>query len=237
MVASIGSLAGLLTQAVTTSDPRTYYYISDHLTTAQLLVDDFGEVVWQGNYKPFGEVDIVVNTLENNFRFPGQYYDSETGLHYNWHRYYDPATGRYISADPIGLAGGMNLYAYVGGNPLNKKDRKGLYKGDEFDGLSPPFGPDPSPSNGPPRGPFGTICGQEGSDSARWIPDITPRACQRHDNCYDRCARNCYGYWCKTLCDMQLGASNPPYGGATFWFGREAYDAARAKYGCEGCNE
>jgi RHS repeat-associated protein len=57
---------------------------------------------------------------------PGQYYDVETGLHYNWHRFYDPETGRYISADPIGLAGGMNLYAYVGADPVNWVDFNGL---------------------------------------------------------------------------------------------------------------
>ncbi|GAB4346893.1 MAG: hypothetical protein Kow0089_24390 [Desulfobulbaceae bacterium] len=130
----------------------------------------------------------------------------------------------------------MNLYAYVGGNPVNGTDFRGLYPGDEFDGLSPPFGPSPSPSNGPPRGPFGTICGQEGTNLASWIPDITPQACRRHDKCYDNCARNCYGYWCKTLCDALLAANNPIYAGFTFWFGDEAYNAAKEKYGC-GCNE
>ncbi len=114
---------------VTTVTDHTFYYISDHLSTAQVMLDDQGTIVWQGNYTPFGEVDVVVNTIENNFRFPGQVLDPETGLYYNWHRFYDPSTGRYISADPIGLAGGMNLYAYVGGNPVNWIDPKGLNAG------------------------------------------------------------------------------------------------------------
>jgi RHS repeat-associated protein len=88
-----------------------------------------GSIAWSAGYAAFGKAIIdPLSTIENNLRFPGQYYDQETGTYYNWHRFYDPETGRYLSADPIGLDGGMNLYAYVGGNPINAIDITGLRK-------------------------------------------------------------------------------------------------------------
>ncbi len=90
------------------------------------MTDNTGTIVWRAHYTSFGEADIEVETIENNFRFPGQYYDTETGLHYNYFRYYVPNTGRYITPDPIGLYGGINLYAYAGNNPVNWIDPWGL---------------------------------------------------------------------------------------------------------------
>ncbi len=90
------------------------------------MTDSAVTIVWKANYEPFGKATVTVNTVENNLRSIGQYYDRETGMHYNYFRDYDPSTGRYPQADPIGLAGGMNLYAYVGGNPISRIDPLGL---------------------------------------------------------------------------------------------------------------
>jgi len=93
-----------------------------------MLTDASNTVVWEGVYKPFGEAEVNPNSsVVCNFRFPGQYYDQETGLHYNWHRYYDPSIGRYLTPDPIGnpLAS-TNLYIYADGNPIGKIDPSGL---------------------------------------------------------------------------------------------------------------
>ena len=81
-----------------------YFYQNDHLGTSQKLTAINGAVVWAAKYSSFGKASIEVDTVENNLRFPGQYEDQETGLHYNWHRYYDPSTGRYLEQDPVNIA-------------------------------------------------------------------------------------------------------------------------------------
>jgi RHS repeat-associated protein len=103
-----------------------YYFHNDHLGTPQILTDDNATVSWIATYTPFGQAVASVETVENPFRLPGQYYDQDTGLHYNWNRYYDPKTGRYLTPDPIGLKSGINLFTYVENNPILRLDLKGL---------------------------------------------------------------------------------------------------------------
>ena len=114
-------------------EEEIYYYHNDHLGTPQKMTDVNGAVVWSADYRPFGQADVTVDTVANNFRFPGQYYDQETGLHYNYFRYYSPAIGRYLTPDPIGLffknavAYEINyLYLYANNNPVNNYDNFGL---------------------------------------------------------------------------------------------------------------
>jgi len=142
-----------------TSETITYLH-TDHLATPRVGTDANGAVVWRWEGEAFGATladedpdgDGVTTTV--NLRFPGQYYDAETGLHYNWHRYYDPSLGRYITADPIGLLRDYSdpqlqiaiekgvleetglageelnhLYGYAGQNPLYWFDPYGLAKG------------------------------------------------------------------------------------------------------------
>jgi RHS repeat-associated protein len=85
----------------TTEGNSTYWYLNDHLMTPQKVVDDTQSVVWAGEYSAFGEVSITVNMVENNLRFPGQYWDVETGLHYNYYRSYEASIGRYLQSDPL----------------------------------------------------------------------------------------------------------------------------------------
>lgn len=109
-----------------------YYIHNDHLGTPHSMSDVGGRLVWRAEYDPYGRATVNPDVDQDgwqvrlNLRFPGQYYDRESKLHYNWHRYYDPALGRYVTSDPIGLLGGLNTYAYVESNPLRYSDVTGL---------------------------------------------------------------------------------------------------------------
>jgi RHS repeat-associated protein len=106
-----------------------FYLHADHLNTPRLATNQAGQEIWRWKSDAFGlgAATSAANTeiYAINLRFPGQYYDSESGLHYNYFRDYDPQTGRYVESDPIGLAGGLNTYGYVLGNPLRYTDPKG----------------------------------------------------------------------------------------------------------------
>jgi len=102
-----------------------YNVFADHLATPRLIADQSGKTVWSWKSDPFGN-GLPTGTLTYNLRFPGQYYDKETGLHYNYYRDYDPTTGRYVQSDPIGLNGGTNTFAYAENNPAKFVDSLGL---------------------------------------------------------------------------------------------------------------
>ena len=128
MLASLTGLPGILTQSTVAavSKDKLCWFVNDHLGTPMMIVDENQKVVWEGTHSPFGNTAITVNTIENNFRFPGQYFDAESSLNYNFHRYYDYSLGRYLRADPIGIDGGLTIYAYSDQNPINSIDPLGL---------------------------------------------------------------------------------------------------------------
>lgn len=110
-----------------------FHVHTDHLNTPRRISRPSDNVVvWRWDSDPFGATAAVedpdgdATLFVYNLRFPGQYFDSETGLNYNYKRDYDPTVGRYVQSDPIGLGGGINTYAYVGGNPILFADPLGL---------------------------------------------------------------------------------------------------------------
>lgn len=113
---------------------NVFYIHADHLNTPRRVTrPSDNAIVWRWDSDAFGTTAANQNpsglgAFNYNLRFPGQYYDSETGLHYNYFRDYDPATGRYAQSDPIGVAAGVNTYGYVGGSPLMFGDPLGLEK-------------------------------------------------------------------------------------------------------------
>jgi RHS repeat-associated protein len=115
---------GDLPVAVIGSAGGVFPVLSDHLGTPRQVINASKQLRWKwDNTEPFGanaanQNPANLGVFAYNLRFPGQYFDSETGLHYNYFRDYNPSTGRYIQSDPIGLSGGLNTYSYVANNPL-----------------------------------------------------------------------------------------------------------------------
>ncbi|MBB2488158.1 RHS domain-containing protein [Mitsuaria sp. WAJ17] len=108
------------------------FFHNDHLGAPVQATNAKGQVLWAAVYEPFGQATILSPAptaeqpvVEINLRLPGQYWDDEARLHYNFHRTYAPNTGRYAQSDPIGLRGGINMYAYVGGSPMGMVDPEG----------------------------------------------------------------------------------------------------------------
>ncbi|MGO1298559.1 MAG: RHS repeat-associated core domain-containing protein [Vibrio sp.] len=107
-------------------DAKVYHYHLDQIGTPLDITTPQGDTVWSVQYRAYGNVfKKTVAEIDSPLRFQGQYFDAETGLHYNRHRYYNPSAGRFITIDPIGLAGGLNNYQYVP-NPTGWVDPLGL---------------------------------------------------------------------------------------------------------------
>ena len=117
--------------AVNVGSAAVYYIHPDHLNTPRMIANSTGTTVWRWDQgEPFGN-DVPndnpsgAGAFDFPLRFPGQYFDRETNLAYNYFRDYDPAIGRYAQSDPIGLIGGLNTYSYIRGNPISLTDPRG----------------------------------------------------------------------------------------------------------------
>lgn len=128
--------AHLAVTVSTAPGAATAYFIhTDQLNTPRVITDGSGNQVWRWDSDPFGketpnEQPAGQPAFTFNQRFPGQQFDRESNLNYNFFRDYDPAPGRYIESDPIGLNVGINTYGYVDSDPLSLSDLLGLQKGE-----------------------------------------------------------------------------------------------------------
>ncbi|MBK6895940.1 MAG: hypothetical protein IPH06_05050 [Alphaproteobacteria bacterium] len=117
-----------LAQVTKSGGTETVTYLhTDHLATPRYGTNAAGSTVWIWDSGAFGK-EAPTGSVSVNLRFPGQYFDAESALLYNWNRYYNPATGRYISGDPLGISVDLNVFAYASLNPLTYVDPRGLRK-------------------------------------------------------------------------------------------------------------
>jgi len=197
----LGDIPAAIIKPATPSGFSLYYVWADHLGTPRVVSDTANQVRWEwplGN--PFGAHQPNENPggaglFKLNLRFPGQYYDTETGLHYNYFRDYDPAIGRYVQSDPIGLRGGISTFGYVGAAPVTEVDRLGLANSGGFRPIPFPAGwqrlPDRFIYHGFWCGPGWTGGLQESFSPSeagyRKPTDGLDQGCYLHDICYYDC--------------------------------------------------
>ena len=168
---------------------RVLYLETDHLGTPTAARNEQGTVVWRWDSDAFGatgpdeDPDGDGQPTTVNLRFAGQYHDQESGLHYNLARYYDPTTGRYLSPDPIGLAGGINTYAYVENNPLRYVDPTG-----ELLFLPLIFAATGAIEQAP-SGASALVAGAAIYNASQHLPDVTATDVTRPDSCDDECEK------------------------------------------------
>ena len=176
-----------VTVTVNAALAQIYYIHTDHLNTPRAIYDQQQRLVWRWDQSdPFGgnppdENPSGLGNFTCNLRLPGQYFDKETNLHYNYFRDYDPGIGRYIQSDPVGLDGGINAYAYASNNPVSLIDPDGLL------GRAPgTFGK--GGAGNIPGNVWGTFIPQDLTCSFP-IPNLNPcvtNCCMAHDQCFDK---------------------------------------------------
>jgi RHS repeat-associated protein len=195
----------------TGASPVIYYIHTDNLGTPRKLTDSAMNIVWDGQFDPFGNASSITGSATMNLRFPGQYFDAETGIAQNWNRDYDPTIGRYIESDPIGFWDELNSYGYVSNNPLIGMDPTGRYK---------VYGNWCGPNwTGGYSKSWDELSARERRNAARPI-DFLDSQCMRHDKCYARCRTEnpCQPEErspCFRLCDYAL--ENAAYATSGFW--------------------
>ena len=193
---------------VNTVTPALRYVNVDHLNRPIRMTDAAKAVVWNAVWTPWGQPHSITGTATQNARFPGQWYQLEAGLHYNWHRHYDPSIGRYTQPDPLGFVDGPSVFGYAAGLPHLAVDPDGLLVINQDGGVTMNSYPGP-PAGGTEharQGPGGTYhvhITERGGPEIRmstetWKP-LTPADEEKYNS---RDGRNIKRY-CENLTDGQ----------------------------------